>query len=79
MKDTIRKTYEQLPPTPENDCFLKKEVLPIIIYVNWHLKPNDIWNACYLQTEKIRCIVVCQYKVLFNWLLYCGLPIQSFV
>ena len=33
MKGTIRKTYKQSPPTPENDWFLKKYVLPIIIYV----------------------------------------------
>ena len=40
----------------KNKCSL----IPIIICVNWLLAPH---NACYLQTEKMRNMVVCQYKL----------------
>ena len=49
MKGIIRKIYKQSPPTPRNNWFLKKYVLPYIIYVNRQLTPQ---TACYFQTEK---------------------------
>ena len=59
MHCKIRKKIQTTSPTPENDWFLKKQVLPIIIYANWH----HILLAIFKQ-KKMRCIMLCQYKAL---------------
>ena len=53
-----QKYFSNAPPTPEKDRVLKKQVLPVIIYINWHHAQLAI------SKQKNKLCVVCQYKVL---------------